>query len=190
MSANQAAARRDNSERTVRRRIPAGLLGSDEQDRTFRVSLEDACIIAAAGRGSAAGDGRSADVAQVPHAEGATRDVAALRPAVPPPDAGIAQAVADLAHAVDGLERLIATQRETIGTLTAQLEARTREVQELSGLLQAAEARALPPERQDAPTSPGPVVTPAPAVVPRPSRRLPRWRRWLGQLLLGNSGSR
>ena len=50
-------------------------------------------------------------------------------------DVGVTQAVADIGRGVDALERLLAMQRETIGLLGSQLDARTREVQELHVLL-------------------------------------------------------
>ncbi len=45
-------------------------------------------------------------------------------------DVGVTQAVADIGRGVDALERLLAMQRETIGLLGSQLDARTRAVLE------------------------------------------------------------
>ena len=96
------------------------------------------------------------------------------------PADGMTQAVAEVERAVGGIERLIATQRETIGLLALQLAARTREVRELHELLRTAQAQAHQSSRGVPPRALyEPVSMPARQV----RRRRPRWRRWLVRLL-------
>ena len=89
------------------------------------------------------------------------------------------RAIATMERGIDGLERLIAAQRETIGLLVIQLAARTREVRELHELLRTAQEQALTPQMHD--------VVPLPGVsaggAPVPQR--PVWRRWLDRVVRG-----
>jgi hypothetical protein len=52
-------------------------------------------------------------------------------------------------------------------------------------LLQAAQARALPPQRHEAPPAPEGVYPPAAPPPRRVHRRLYPWQRWLRRVVLG-----